>query len=1504
MSKHNNNNNNLPSTSAPSLEGGPSNGRHLDRPGRGTNSRLSSPNAAGQKPKKGKKRSNKHSKTTVVKAPKKPPSDSEPDEESDELSDGPESDRVDAHILLGQPDMEDMSDFGVPPGEESEHDDEQGSAHDEDEPGSTSVNAIPPGDNHPGHQPPTGDQLFRDASHHRVDVRFPIALREFVDPWRRTFLMFHMRNLVEGGLPKFVLNEPDFEKSPNLIAEFTNTLLLRAESAEPAPEGSTNWFHMALSVLHEALVGPADLQTHFHSEADLLRDEIIRSTKRITSIYELGGVHCTSSIHPPFLQLVSPADYAVLLAAMGIQNVNRLPWTNHDPEAPDGSPSVNWDRMVEAATVTPHQIPYLWWAQLTRDVTWRLNEVWAGEISEFSVGMQHETRAVGAPFPTDATALATRLSLFPPGTSVARTQDLIQWHLAVSDIWVLRAPVATQALGSRNILRLHLAWGGAEFPPVTATTAQLAERLSTLPLCEHSRRHGMVRNIADMYYVMMLPYPFLASWTERSANFPLLYDLAKFREADRAEQRQYALGLWYHSQSSQEDYFELMPDTWIFRLILHGGGVRMPNAAGAMPFDPTRVLIAPSHGFTAALKGPAAPSILFLDEKDWFEDPLLFQRYLHSRHVTQELRWARVTALAVRPHVETHNTPVNIEFFPERRHRAILRHVPHIEDELERVRDFNRKITTGLARAAASTQIVVRRFGTPTDNTPGSTALDPRTQEPSRNKRQRSSPTAETVDLTETDSGSPAPSRHRPSTSTTEFHAPPPARSGARNVGVFNIALRTPPAIRSPLESNILHWLHSLDSLEWEDTHSLFAQRFTQTVDRVHYVVITRPGDRVILVRHVSDTPHEFPAELSWDYVQRCQMAIYTVTRSDAAVSSLTFEDHFFVPTPELGFDWPPTMPALPVASPYYMWRLRLPADPVTTSRTAPYTPVVPNSPARLLPPPGLPPPASGGPFGQSSTNVFACNTDRGSFPVRNLARESLPTMGSPVPATSSGRVSLEKALKHTGRFPADESLGESTRSRKKNKKHRKSHRKRNHRSHSRSGSSSGSQSSSSSSSGSDSEDGAKSSHRSYTDSAGYVVHDKKGATQERVTATTAMRTLINDSARFARILAKKGNFLSLYTVDNLFEGCRELWLASLMLQQVGSSLNTPLLLPSVSFRAWYAMRLLNKILAEKIAFFGFEALTISDDTLIRLAHFLTLDRIRQLPNNELLTWQDFCLALQGLEDTYGFFYGEPFRAVFHGIHQYVVQTQLGAMLSLAFLEYWVLNLLARIHTAARDPTQPYTAVDKVNYPEPFIPYNFSAEQWTLLIKNEFFASVGELTLPNSLLFERSFSTAWGTLITFPHPSGKFGEHARGAVTSSNIKPATASAAPATSSQLTPTKAKKANTGKKETESTPQPHRQQSTPGATQDRVPIQDRICCRGLCHEWSIPLRATLKFPAGVPSQCTSECKYKHLHQLPAGTTKASVVKQVKRTVEKILHPDQVRTFLEHVQSDARLV
>ena len=1510
MSKSNNNPKPSSSKAISPNDDEPPSQRRLDRVGRGTNSQLSSPQTTEPKSRKAKRKAAK-GKPSLKPLKKRLLEESEPENDSEDFSDGPGDDLTDARKELHQPAEDEYSDFSADrdrdapsptPEENNEHQDPLHHTTKDDDSTADSYFAprvphgVPPFQTtRARYSPMHSDQVqFNDISNHEVHRNQAVTLKVFIAPWRRLYVLFHLRGNANDGPPEFTIRDNEYDEDPQTLHILTLELLHRDQQMGQGSASTRSFWFMALSVLHEAFCGPSDMNAHFYERPEWLRRGILQSAHALPHVYALGDRVCSSKLRPSTVGLISPSRYEDFFDGLGIDNLSLLPWSNPDPNVRPSSPTVHLNTAMEMSLENPHSLAYLWWADMVYRLTTRVNDIWSGEISPYTVCMQMQMRSVNAPYDFDAYTLNERLHLLPPLTPQYLVHEILHWYITVNDFWVLRAEVATRTIDSSNLLRLLLGWADEQFPPARTSIEQLQALLSAVPQNQTGVNRQLLLADEDLYFVFMLPYQYLASWAERSPYFAVLYDLEQFRKADRAEQRQYALGLAYYHRIFTDPNFVLNLETWLFRLILQGGGVRPAKPDGPQ-FDETQVIVAVPYGFTNSLKNLNAPTIHFLDEIEWCKDHQQFQRFLPVRNLTHELRVARIQALAVLPHTELRTEPFVIDFFPPRRMDEILLPIQGLEQALIHVRDFNLQTRRGLARQAANTIVTTQRPGQPPGNvtiTYGVSA-DPYRDNILRrpNYGEQSSVT---IDLSESPQrASPAMSRSSARDTPRHDHLQAMATLRART-GTFNLDLTTPEETRPALDLNLLEFLHCLGTLEWSGPHEdLFARKFTRNVERAHFALSTRAGEKRVYARHPQEVG-PFPSTLTWPYLRTCQMATYTVGRSSDGTVDLVFTDHYYIPAGEEGFDWPGNFYNFPCSSPYYTYRLRLERGPtevpgyINSTSPSPYdTP----GPSTQQP--------DNTPHQRSSSSAAARVTSRNSLP---LSLQSAPPQSHTALTSQPGRLPLDKVLRLNG---AEQPADSRSHKKRKHRRHHKSSKHRRRRDRSSSSESSDADNSSSSSSDSDSGGNNKKNFQSYTDSAGFVVCDRKGATQERVTATTAMRTLISDAARLSKIFAKKGNQISLWTVTNMFNGCKDEWLRMFKNLPNNSLPSTALLLPAVVFLAWFAAREQNRVLAEKVMFFIIECMSSGDSDIVRLSHYLPITRVRELTNNELATWQDYLLALHGLEDTYGFFYGEAYRAVFHEIHQFAVMTQLGAMLSLTYLEYWTLRLLARIHAAARDPTQLYTAIDRRTYPVPFVPYNFSAEQWSQLIRNEFFASIFELTLQESDMFERSRSTAWNTQISFPHPTGKFGDATKSQGKPASSQPAPQKAPAAAAPAPVVAKAPPAKAAKKSAAGAPSPtaKRAAGSTDTSTTRTPLESRICCRGLCHEWGLSLRATKTYPAGVPNACSTECSYKHLSQLAAGTTKASVVAQVKRTVEKLLDPDQLRTFLERVQADPRL-
>ncbi len=483
--------------------------------------------------------------------------------------------------------------------------------------------------------------------------------------------------------------------------------------------------------------------------------------------------------------------------------------------------------------------------------------------------------------------------------------------------------------------------------------------------------------------------------------------------------------------------------------------------------------------------------------------------------------------------------------------------------------------------------------------------------------------------------------------------------------------------------------------------------------------------------------------------------------------------------------------------------------------------------------------------------------------------------------------------------------------------KHSKSRR---HRRKKRRSNSDASDSSSSDSSSSSSESSSASSltrrvrPSSIEDDAGISVTYTKSNTLAQVRDTTAWRVLLTDKSKPAadqdstpwldQIFRDSGNRLNNYTVDCITTGVFSIWRQSFRSLPHNNLTGAVHMHPPVSQLAWYAYRHTYKELALNVIFFNWIEFHSLTPTSLRLAHFLPLERLRQLPHNELATWDDFTMAIHGLQKTYGIYYCPVYDKTFHSIHDTIVSLQLGGTLSPRFLELWFLDLLAFIRRAARDPRAPVVPTDKAQYPAAIVPNTFSPADWCALLLSEFHARMHMLTLANDETFTRSMS--FPVEIFIHHPFGKFQENGKSAApnTRSALPPAPAPTgsrtAPGTQIAPQPTPGRGKGKGKKKERTSAATSSTGPAPTTTPSEKP--NRICVYSFCNAYKIPLKARGTTPGAVPGKCSTDCPFLHAQDFPSGTSKNDILKRIQGTVEKILDRPQAEEFLSRFNNDNR--
>lgn len=304
-----------------------------------------------------------------------------------------------------------------------------------------------------------------------------------------------------------------------------------------------------------------------------------------------------------------------------------------------------------------------------------------------------------------------------------------------------------------------------------------------------------------------------------------------------------------------------------------------------------------------------------------------------------------------------------------------------------------------------------------------------------------------------------------------------------------------------------------------------------------------------------------------------------------------------------------------------------------------------------------------------------------------------------------------------------------------------------------------------------------------------------------------------------------------------------------------------------------------------------------------RLAHLLPLAHLRRLSHNNLACWADWVETLHGLEVTYGLLYGPAYQAMFHRLHQLVLQAQIGAFLDVRYLEAWLLSLLAFLRRASRDPFLPAQASDTTRYPAGWIPGNLAPEGWCDLFASEFHFKLRLLEPALSEGYRLSMLLPLPTVL--PDPGGVFTEKPPNNNKRNNNAagaPTTGAAATATAStDSAPTLPAQTSNGSRRGGGNPA-----RTPGADSTkppRPPASDRICAFALCQHYNIPVLENPKFAGGVPAKCPATCEYLHVGKLPAGMTRTKVVKLLEKTMPRLLSPANIPVFNAKVLADERI-
>lgn len=406
-------------------------------------------------------------------------------------------------------------------------------------------------------------------------------------------------------------------------------------------------------------------------------------------------------------------------------------------------------------------------------------------------------------------------------------------------------------------------------------------------------------------------------------------------------------------------------------------------------------------------------------------------------------------------------------------------------------------------------------------------------------------------------------------------------------------------------------------------------------------------------------------------------------------------------------------------------------------------------------------------------------------------------------------------------------------------------------------------------------------------DASGNKVFFTKGTTQQRIKDTTALRCLVGPGHLNA-LLHEPGNLLNNYTVSLLYNGAVAVWRRSFSQFATSPLAAGALLQPPLTHLAWFATRATNRDLAQSIVYFEWQDLERVTSSSPRLSHLLPLDRMRILTNNELASWSDWVLALQGLEYTYGLFYGPVYQQLFHRLHQTVLHGQIGSILPARYLEWWLLSVLAAVHRAARDPSLPLSTHETARFPPGTTATALTPDDWCFFLGSEFEHRLHQLTPTNAEAFTLSLSVP--AVTSFPHPCGKFREAPPAGAVSNVATPGQPSV------PLLPTAGKPAPTS---TPSKPGPQKQPSTPLPKLDK---KDRICALSLFREYNLPIKRKGSTTLTVPDVCPATCQYMHPAAYPSDLTKSSVRGLLRKPIAMYLDANATSTFNTRVNNDSR--
>lgn len=1272
-----------------------------------------------------------------------------------------------------------------------------------------------------------------------VDVS-PMSLSTFNDDLSRVSMLATLMHL---------LDDVRFNGAVYVFQDYTSTTLplLLDVLVEHIDANTSDTFHLALSALHEAICGRPALHEHTKKSAQQVRTDIVQSVGPGKDLFEIIRNRPMSSMSPLFMALLSPADLYSIFEHLGFQNPELVPWHSPDPELHNTEVLDHYAQFAADYTVGDRvAIAYTSSAAVVN--------VFSKELSRRSACCIEQQLLSRTIHPLDLMRLNREVGLFTETQALSAPEALstMRNYLYLARQPMLQSRDCLTTTCTHGMLRLLSAWTSVKSTLRMAADGTLVDRILTnAPATAYDCRVSVP---SWCWGFLNMPSAARSAWFLNHPIAPTAYDLDRYLRAPEGVRKQYEMGLMY-SLVEDTDIRENLPTDFVLRFcIALVGGIRQTEKETSPLFDSTVVLVAPPRSLSTLLRAhqrgvTAAPRLLCtpVTELQTHAQRLsvLTGRPMPS---VQSADYVEIL-LAAPPVAPLTGTGVSPLAFSSLFTSDVWGRLPAVNGVEDLLRDLYSRMSDTTAQRHGrndveptdTTATASAHLGrSPSDRAPDRDSNSNRTKRDRSNsdhessqkhKRVRGVYYGEGYDETRVPVSS---NSSNPSSST-----PPSTYQGL----LSTLPSPTRPTGQPSFQQLALRGLELLPTIPWNNLTS--APRSTLVEKFVHYTRISAAapvvGEKFMLL--IIDDPEALRPDFcaTWADVIGGHTAMYKVKSVRNNTFSATFETVYSEPQDFASRTWPQRVQSLPYPCTRYPYRLVF--DPTVLESS--------DSSASDS--------SSGDEYERDAREerTVRHQADRNPVGVRTHSTSDPSTVQpqrSHSAASSRKRANPDQRTGRMSEFSSSDSDSSSTKSdRDKPEKHRT---------------------------------------RTALDRGGNLVAYTNSATAAQIRDTTSVRAVAG-MQHIDVLLQEQGNLLNNYTLHDFVVGAVSLFRSQSRVAPLSPGVGSGLMAAPAMALVWFTHRTALKDVALAIFYWNWCDMLTVTATSPRLTHMLPLDRVRALQHNELGTWHDFTDALLGLEQTYGLMYPPPWEQTFHEFHQMVVRHQIGALLTPAFLEYWLLDVLAFIRRASRDPSRPVSPSDRVQYPAPLTTTSFSPSDWCALMTSKLHYRLPLLTISNNDAFTRSLT--FPVQVSLLHPYGTFSEKPR---TLSQREPAAEPAPPTATNKDTPKRVR----GDKQQEGSKNRGSVTDATVAT-PRTPRSERLCLHGLCAHYKIPLVTTPYRAGGIPPKCKTDCPYMHIGDLPEGTQKTALLAKYKPSLEKQLDKSDLDTFIKKFNADTRI-